>query len=167
LKRGLLATALPDLDGLELCHRLRQEFGDDLPIVVVSSDRNEPHDRIAALLLGADDYIAKTCDRGELLARVRRHASRGANGHDGPHRTGDSASLGLSRRESAVLGLLAAGLTQLDIAQELYISPKTVASHIQRILAKLGVHSRAQAVAIAHRHGLVTDLETLSVVVAR
>jgi DNA-binding NarL/FixJ family response regulator len=53
-----------------------------------------------------------------------------------------------------VLGLLAQGLDQGDIAEALVISEKTVATHIQRILGKLGVHSRAQAVAVAHRSGL-------------
>jgi DNA-binding NarL/FixJ family response regulator len=162
----LLDTTLPDVDGLELCHRLREEFGDDLSIVIVSLERNDPHDRIAALLLGADDYLAKSCDPGELVARVRRHASRRSNGKNGSDRNGDDGTLGLTRREGAVLRLLAAGLTQRDIAQELYISPKTVASHIQRILAKLGVHSRAQAVALAHKHGLVADFEAHSVFVA-
>jgi DNA-binding CsgD family transcriptional regulator len=52
------------------------------------------------------------------------------------------------------LKLLARGLTQAEIAQGLFISPKTVAGHIQRVLTKLGVHSRAQAVALAHEQGL-------------
>jgi len=54
-----------------------------------------------------------------------------------------------------VLRLLAGGTRQLDIAGELFISPKTVATHIQRILGKLGVHSRAEAVALAHQRNLV------------
>ena len=53
-----------------------------------------------------------------------------------------------------MLKLLASGLAQGEIAKELVISPKTVASHIERILAKLGVNSRAKAVAVAHRTGL-------------
>jgi DNA-binding CsgD family transcriptional regulator len=53
-----------------------------------------------------------------------------------------------------VLKLLARGITQAEIAEKLFISPKTVGGHIQRILEKLGVHSRAQAVALAHEQGL-------------
>jgi DNA-binding NarL/FixJ family response regulator len=52
-----------------------------------------------------------------------------------------------------VLDLLAQGKDQDEIAAELVITPKTVATHIQRVLAKLGVHSRAQAVAVALRQG--------------
>jgi DNA-binding NarL/FixJ family response regulator len=168
----VLDVALPDVDGYELCHELRNAFGDTLPIVVVSADRNEPHDRIAALLIGADDYVAKSCDPGELIARVRRHALRtsgnagnGRNGKPADH-AADREAFGLTRRELAVLQLLAEGLTQRDIARELFISPKTVASHIQRILGKLGVHSRAHAVALAHREGLVPDFAAHSAVFA-
>ena len=165
----LLDVALPDVDGYELCRELRDAFGDTLPIVVVSTDRNEPHDRIAALLLGADDYVAKSCDPGELVARVRRQALRtsgnGRNEKPANHAV-DQEAFGLTRRELAVLGLLAEGLTQHDIARDLFISPKTVASHIQRILGKLHVHSRAQAVAVAHREGLVPDFAAHSIVFA-
>jgi DNA-binding CsgD family transcriptional regulator len=61
----------------------------------------------------------------------------------------------LSPREREILELLAAGRTQSEIAAALVISPKTVATHIQHLLAKLGVHSRAQAVSAAYRLGLV------------
>jgi DNA-binding CsgD family transcriptional regulator len=61
---------------------------------------------------------------------------------------------GLTRRELEVLELLVEGRAQDQIAEILVISPKTVATHIQRILAKLGVHSRAQAVALAARERL-------------
>ena len=54
-----------------------------------------------------------------------------------------------------MLALLARGLTQRDIADELVVSPKTVGSHIQTILGKLGVHNRTQAVALAFREGLL------------
>ena len=166
----LLDVALPDVDGYELCRELREAFGDALPIVVVSDDRNEPHDRIAALLLGADDYLAKSCDPGELVARVRRHALRtSGNGQNGKaaEAVTDREAFGLTRRELAVLGQLAEGRTQHDIAHDLFISPKTVASHIQRILGKLQVHSRAQAVAVAHKEGLVPDFVAHSIVFAR
>jgi DNA-binding NarL/FixJ family response regulator len=71
----------------------------------------------------------------------------------------------LTIREREVLRLLARGLNQTDIAARLLISPKTVGGHIQRILAKLGVHSRAQAVAVAHEQGLA-DVEGHGLVAA-
>ena len=61
----------------------------------------------------------------------------------------------LTKRELEVLGLLAEGLAQREIAKKLTIREKTVGSHIERILSKLGVRSRAQAVALAFREDLV------------
>ena len=89
----------------------------------------------------------KPLDPNELLARVRRLLAR--SGSFAP----DSRSK-LTKRELEVLGLLADGLDQAEIARELFISPTTVATHIQRVLTKLGAHSRAQAVALAHREHL-------------
>ena len=60
-----------------------------------------------------------------------------------------------------ILALLANGRTQREIATALVISPKTVATHIQHLLSKLGVHSRAQAVGVAYRLGLV-ELDVLA-----
>ena len=104
----------------------------------------------------------KPLDGGELLARVKRSLRRAAqhtNGTDGngngngSRRTED---VGLSPREREILSLLADGRTQGDIVmRNSLISPKTVATHIQHILSKLGVHTRAQAVALAFRRGLV------------
>jgi DNA-binding NarL/FixJ family response regulator len=63
-------------------------------------------------------------------------------------------SLGLTRRETEVLALLAEGQTNRQIGQELYITEKTASVHVSRILAKLGVAGRGEAAAIAHRLGL-------------
>jgi two-component system nitrate/nitrite response regulator NarL len=149
----LLEVNLAEVSGYEVCRELRDRFGDDIAIIFLSGDRTEPYDRVAGLLLGADDYIVKPFDEGELLARVRsalRHsAAPPSNGSQG-HPTAEA----LTTREREVLKLLARGLTQAEIAQKLFISPKTVAGHIQRVLTKLGVHSRAQAVALAHEQGL-------------
>jgi DNA-binding CsgD family transcriptional regulator len=65
-----------------------------------------------------------------------------------------AASLGLTRREAEVLALVAAGRTNRQIGQELFITPKTAGVHVSRILAKLGVTSRGEAAAVAHRLGL-------------
>ena len=142
----LLDVVLPGLSGYEVCRRLREKFGDSLPIIFVSGARTQDYDRAAGMLLGADDYVTKPFDPGELLARIRRHASRSRQTRVAIH---------LTPREQQVLALLASGLGQKDIAAALVISEKTVATHIQRLLTKLGAHSRAQAVATAHREGLV------------
>ena len=144
----VLEVALPGLCGYEVCHQLRGQFGDGLPIIFVSGDRTEPFDAVAGLLLGADDYLAKPISPDELLARVRRLDRRSI-----PVVPGVAAKL--TRREMEVLRLLAEGHEQDEIAQELYISRKTVGTHIEHILRKLGVRSRAQAVALAYRDDLV------------
>ena len=153
---AIVEVELPgSTSGLELLRELQSRFGDDLPVILVSTERNTPIDRVAGLLLGADDYIAKPLDHGELLARVRRSLRR-SNGN-GNGRTNGKAEpeTTLSPREREILTLLTEGNTQLQIAAALVISPKTVATHIQHLLSKLGVHSRAQAVATAFRLGLV------------
>jgi len=143
----IVDTALPGLSGYEVCLRLRKEFGQLLPIIFISAERAEAHDRIAALELGADDLVPKPIHEGELLARVHRLLERTP--------AVASGAQSLTRREGEVLALLALGLTQRDIANELVVSPKTVGSHIQNLLGKLGVHSRTQAVALAFRDGLL------------
>jgi DNA-binding NarL/FixJ family response regulator len=144
----LLDVHLPDMSGYEVLRRLRDEFGDDIAIVFLSGLRTEEFDRTAGMLLGADDYIVKPFARGEFIARVRRAIERSS----APQASTRSS---LTPRELEVLKLLAEGLGQKKIAQALFITPKTVATHIQRILIKLDVHSRAEAVAYAHRNQLV------------
>ncbi|WP_274562257.1 ATP-binding protein [Streptomyces spiramyceticus] len=69
-----------------------------------------------------------------------------------------AASLGLTPREQDVLRLVAAGRSNRQIAEELYISPKTASVHVSNILAKLGVSGRGEAAAVAHRLRLFTDV---------
>jgi DNA-binding NarL/FixJ family response regulator len=147
----LTDVQLPGVSGYELCRQLKDKYGDDFPVIIVSGNRTEPFDRAAGILLGADDYMVKPVDPGELVARVWRLAGR-SNGHRASQSNGVSSKLdALSTREHEVLDLLAAGSNQDEIAQKLFISPKTVATHIQRVLTKLGVRSRTQAVALALR----------------
>jgi len=95
----------------------------------------------------SSDYLVKPFAPDELIARLRRLLARTSGKHENGRRA-------LTAREEEVLKLLAGGLAQNEIAKELVISEKTVASHIERILAKLGVHSRAQAVTVAYQTGL-------------
>jgi DNA-binding NarL/FixJ family response regulator len=142
----LLDVKLPGLSGYEVCRELRRRFGEDLPIIFVSGTRTDRLDQIAGLLIGADDYIVKPFDPEDLLARARRAVARSH-----PDARTHADDWPLTGREREILTLLADGLSQAEIANKLVISPKTVGTHIQRILGKLGVHSRAQAVALAHR----------------
>jgi len=140
----ILDVDLPGLSGYEVCHQLRAKFA-TLPILLLSGERVESYDRVAGLLLGADDFMQKPFATDELLARVRRMIGR-SSAPDTP----------LTPRETQVLALLAQGATHKAIAEELVIAPKTAAKHIERILSKLGLHSRASAVAWAFEHGIVS-----------
>ena len=144
-------------NGLDVMHQLHETFDDALPVILVSARQTDAFDRTAGLMLGADDYLTKPLDPAELLARVKRSLRRNSpmptNGHANGHRNGDDS--GLSPRERQILGLLAEGRTQRQIAEELVISSKTVATHIQHVLSKLGVNTRAQAVAMAFQKGFV------------
>jgi DNA-binding NarL/FixJ family response regulator len=143
----VLDVQLPDLNGYEICRELRDKYGDAILIIFISGERMDALDRTAGLLVGADDYLVKPVDPGELIARIRRLVEPG-------HSVEAGASNGLAsltKREHEVLALLAEGHPQDEIAAELVISPKTVSTHIQHILGKLEVRSRAQAVAVALR----------------
>lgn len=145
---AVVDVCLPGLSGYGLCHALRSEFGEAVPVVFVSGERTESYDRVGGLLLGAADYLVKPFDPNELVLRLtgllRRQLPLGR--HDGT----------LTPREREVLALLADGLGSRAIAERLVISEKTVATHIERILFKLDAHSRAEAVAIAYRADLVS-----------
>jgi DNA-binding NarL/FixJ family response regulator len=155
------AVVLVDLDdsdrsGYLVCKQLRERHGELLPIVFLSGKRVETADRVAGLLLGADDYVVKPFNAGEVVARLRRlvarSAARAAEASQPPKADG-ADDFDLTRREQQVMALLLRGFTQAEIARELVISSNTVATHIQRILLKLGVHNRAQAVAKVARAG--------------
>ena len=137
--------------GCELLRELRDEYGPDLPVVLVSADRTAPADVVAGLLVGADDYAAETMDADEFLARVRRLVDRTGRK---PNATADLRRLSLlTERERQVLDLLTGGQSHKQVAAELGISVKTVGSHVQNLLSKLGLHTRVEAVALAVRAG--------------
>ena len=143
----VLDVAMSPTSGYEVCRVLRARRP-DLPILFVSGEQTEALDRVAGLTLGADDYLVKPFEPGELLARIQALLRRRL-----PQRAGTS----LTRRELEVLLLLADGLKQREIADRLVISPRTVGTHIEHVLAKLGVHSRAEAVAAAYRRDLIAS----------
>jgi DNA-binding NarL/FixJ family response regulator len=150
----LLELELPDMTGYEVCRELRDEHGEGLPIFFMSGTRTEALDRVAGLLLGADDFIVKPFDRAELVARVHRFTSRREAARRPTQAEHDSDHAHLTDREHQILVRLAHGTAQKQIAEELSISPKTVATHIQNLFRKLDAHSRAELVARAWVLGL-------------
>jgi DNA-binding NarL/FixJ family response regulator len=144
----VLEVSLPNISGFELCRELRDELGTSLPIMFLSSRGADPLDRVAGLDVGADDYLAKPFVADELLARVRALLRRSEP-------LASPLESKLTSRELEVLWLLAEGLGQVEIAGRLVVTSKTVGNHIEHILGKLGVHSRAQAVARAYQEHLV------------
>ncbi len=117
-----------------------------LPVIFISGERTESFDRVGGLLIGADDYLVKPFAPDEFLARLRALVRRSPQ----------QENHGLTRREAEVLRCLSEGLGSSAIGERLVISPKTVGTHIEHIYEKLGVHSRAQALAAAYGHGLLT-----------
>jgi DNA-binding CsgD family transcriptional regulator/tetratricopeptide (TPR) repeat protein len=90
----------------------------------------------------------------EQLARRARIDLAGERAPDGPASAGPDHQLGLTPRELEVLRLVADGLSNRQIAEELFISAKTASVHVSNILAKLGVRTRVEAAAVAHRLAL-------------
>jgi DNA-binding NarL/FixJ family response regulator len=138
---------LGDLSGYEVCRTLRAQ-APGLPIVFVSGARTESYDRVAGLLLGADDYVVKPYAPDELLIRIRNLIRRTAP-------STRAAATRLTKREHEVLQLLTDGLRPDQIAERLFITRRTVGTHVENILRKLDVQTQAQAVALAFREELV------------
>jgi DNA-binding NarL/FixJ family response regulator len=145
---AILEIPLGTVSGYEVCRTLKADLGAEVAVIFLSGARTESYDRVAGLLIGADDYVTKPSAPDEILARLRilTHRARAVPG---------AANARLTRREHEVLTLLGEGLPSSEIADRLVISPKTVATHTENIRRKLGVCSRAEAVAVAYRDHLL------------
>jgi DNA-binding NarL/FixJ family response regulator len=144
----LLEIPLEGLCGYEICQVLKSEPGFEAPVVFVSAWRTEPYDRIGGLLLGADDYIVSPYESGELLVRLTNLIGRSR-----PRDAGVRWSL--TAREREILDLMSEGLRHGEIARRLFISPRTVATHVEHILRKLGVRSSKEAISVAYREEMI------------
>jgi two-component system, NarL family, nitrate/nitrite response regulator NarL len=144
----LLDVCLPGISGYQVCRELKDGFGEGLPVVFVSASRTDSYDRAAGLLIGGDDYLTKPVGPDELVIRVGRLIRRSTP-------LDRHVAAKLTKREHEVLRLLAEGLSPVEIAARLSVSRKTVLTHIDHILQKLGVHSRLEAVALAYRGALI------------
>jgi DNA-binding NarL/FixJ family response regulator len=109
----------------------------------------EPADLVQAIrvVAGGESLLAPSVTRRLIDSYVSRPPPTASTDHDGLRE--------LTTREREVLGLIATGLTNAEIAQELHLSPLTAKTHVSRILMKLGARDRVQLVVIAYQTGIV------------
>ncbi|BAY66280.1 two component transcriptional regulator, LuxR family protein [Calothrix brevissima NIES-22] len=163
----LLDVGLPGIGGIEACRQIKQQ-NPLLPILVLTSHSQKP--LITRLIeAGAQGYCLKGIAAEKLVLALRSVAA-GASWWDATATQEIRSSLSsepseietqtkpvnpLTVREQEILTLLAAGKTNQEIAQELYIAPGTVRVHIHAILQKLEVSDRTQAVVVAFQKRLI------------
>ena len=161
----LMDLRMPHCDGAEATRRLRDH---DASIkVLVLTTYSDDRSVIDALRAGARGYLTKDAGAEEIREALER-VTRGQAAIDpavqhhlvsaiatGPSTTpAPQLPAGLTQREAEVLTLIAQGLSNTEIADQLAVSETTIKSHINHLFAKTGVRDRAQAVTYAYQHGL-------------
>lgn len=146
---------MPELDGVAATAALRREHAGARVLVLSNSDA--PEDVRRALAAGAAGYLRKDVDGKTLVDAIRRVAAgQSYVPPDLAQRLEEHDDAGqLTRRELDILRLVARGLSNQQLADELGISEGTVRVHMSNIMLKLGVKRRTEAVAVALRRGLV------------
>jgi DNA-binding NarL/FixJ family response regulator len=170
----LMDLRMPRVDGVEATRRLRASHP-EIKVVVLTTYADD-RSVIDALRAGALGYLTKDAGADEIRQALQRVASGQASldpavqmhlveaiATTATAATTDVTSApaasqlpdGLTPREVEVLGLIGAGLSNTEIAAQLFVSEATVKSHVNHMLPKIGARDRAQAVGYAYRHGLV------------
>lgn len=152
----LLDLRMPVLDGLGALGKL----GGSATRVVVLTSVSDPSDVGPAMRAGAAGFLYKDVDPNALVQAVR--AVHGGQVLLAPEaaeamlaaNNAAATAVPLTDREREVLGLIAAGRSNREIARELAVAEKTVKTHVSNVLMKLGVQDRTQAALYAVRHGL-------------
>ena len=170
----LMDLRMPHLDGVEATRRIR-DARPETEIVVLTTHADEAS-ILDAMGAGARGYLTKDAGIAEIARAVQAAAAHHAfldpevqarllqAASSGARAGGSAAGLGLAPpaplpdeltpREAEVLGLIARGLSNAEIAAELVVSDATVKTHINHVFAKIGARDRAQAVHYAYTHGL-------------
>lgn len=155
----VLDYRLPGDDGIRVAQQLRQALP-EVRIVMLTGQEDDSLLR-SALSAGCSGFVTK--DKGiDHLVDAVRAVCEGRVGIDADATSrltalpaGRRGSNRLTAREAEVLALLADGVSTREIASRLFISLNTARNHVQRLIAKLGAHSRLEAVAVARRNGLL------------
>jgi DNA-binding NarL/FixJ family response regulator len=169
----LMDLRMPRLDGIDATRRLRERHPEVRVIALTTYADDESV--LGALRAGARGYLTKDASgediRAAILAvaageaaldpAVQHHVVEALAGDGSAQRSPDSTTVrelpdDLTPREAEVLALIAAGLTNAEIADRLVVSPTTIKSHINHLFAKAGLRDRTQAVNYAYRKGLAT-----------
>jgi DNA-binding NarL/FixJ family response regulator len=154
---------MPGMDGIEATRRIRDASPDTRVILItIDESRGAISDAIQA---GVSGYLLKDASPEALIDAARNAVEGNAVIHpqltktfiEEVHlaETEGGRTMPLSKREREILQKVADGSTTRQVATDLGISPHTVKTHLERIFEKLGANDRAQAVAIAIRHGIV------------
>jgi DNA-binding NarL/FixJ family response regulator len=165
----VIDAELPGLDGFEVTRRVLAQSRPRAVGVVLLLDVDSDEAMLAALEAGATGVLAKDSDAPELLEVVRVVADGGALlgpdvtrrliawllSHNPGRRQAPTELVELTRREREVMGLVAMGLSNEEIAERLFVTPATAKTHVGRARRKLGARDRAQLVVYAYETGLV------------
>ncbi len=167
----LMDLRMPRMDGIEATRRLRERRPDVRVIALTTYADDESV--LGALRAGARGYLTKDASSDDIRAAiltvaageaaldpsVQHHVVAALAGDDARHAAAGAAAESelpddLTPREAEVLALIAEGLTNVEIAERLFVSPTTVKSHINHLFTKAGLRDRAQAVNYAYRTGI-------------
>jgi two-component system, NarL family, response regulator len=151
----LLDLRMPKQDGVAVVQRVLESHPKARVLIITTYDGDE--DIFRSLSQGAKGYLLKDAPRQEILSAIRAVAD------DRPYTSSSVAAKALQRmakpsltqRELSVLQLVAQGRSNKDIARRLEITEGTAKTHVKAILAKLDAISRTEAVAVAHKRGLI------------
>ena len=162
---ALVDVRMPDLDGLELLRTVKAEWP-DIPVIMLSTYENAPYVK-RALADGASGYLLKDATPEDLSQAINVAMSGSGNvlsprviqnlfddAESGSLNGSRRSEFSLTQRENDILGLLAEGRSNREIAQALYLSEKTVKAHLAAIFRKLGVTNRTQAAMAAVSMGV-------------